>query len=77
MGGCVSTPADEREAKMRSSVIDKELRAAAREYENTIKILLLGKCRIIIPCFVPVVRVCVCVQVAFEQPLVRPTVNCP
>lgn len=43
MGGCASTTIEEREAKSRSAGIDKELRVAAREYENTIKILLLGK----------------------------------
>lgn len=37
-----STP-EEREAKIRSSAIDRRIRHDARGYENTIKILLLGK----------------------------------
>ena len=42
--GCVNvTPEGEREAKQRSAQIDRELRQSAKEYENTIKILLLGK----------------------------------
>lgn len=36
-----STP-EEREAKNRSSAIDRQLRHDARDYENTVKILLLG-----------------------------------
>ena len=52
MGNCVSAPAEEREAKMRSSMIDKELRSAARDYGNTIKILLLGKPRLLLFCSV-------------------------
>lgn len=43
MGGCVSTTPEEREAKTRSSAIDRQLRHDARDYENTIKILLLGE----------------------------------
>lgn len=44
MGGCFSgTTPEEREAKQRSAIIDRELRVAAKDYENTIKILLLGK----------------------------------
>ena len=43
MGNCVSAPAEDREAKLRSAMIDKELRSAARDYGNTIKILLLGE----------------------------------
>ena len=44
MGNCVgaATPED-REAKTRSSAIDRQLRDDRKEYENTIKILLLGK----------------------------------
>jgi GTPase SAR1 family protein len=42
MGGCVSATPEEREAKTRSSVIERQLRRDARDYENTIKILLLG-----------------------------------
>lgn len=53
MGGCVSTPAEEREAKLRSSQIDRELRNAARDYGNTIKILLLGKPFIYTPPSIP------------------------
>ena len=45
MGGCISpqTP-EEREARSRSSAIDRNLRQDAKEFENTIKILLLGMC---------------------------------
>jgi len=42
MGGCVSQTPEEREAKSRSSAIDRDLRHDAKEFENTIKILLLG-----------------------------------
>lgn len=45
MGNCVGggiNPED-REAKSRSSAIDRQLREDRKEYENTIKILLLGK----------------------------------
>lgn len=42
MGGSCSVPAEEREAKQKSAEIEKELRKAAKEYENTVKILLLG-----------------------------------
>jgi len=42
MGGCVSATPEEREAKLRSAAIDRQLRTDLREYENTIKILLLG-----------------------------------
>lgn len=44
MGNCVGagTP-EERDAKSRSSAIDRQLRQDQKEYENTIKILLLGK----------------------------------
>lgn len=42
MGGCVSQTPEEREAKSRSSAIDRGLRHDAKEFENTIKILLLG-----------------------------------
>ena len=45
MGNCVSASPEEREAKQKSAIIDRELRAAAKEYENTIKILLLGELR--------------------------------
>lgn len=46
MGNCVAaTTPEEREAKQRSANIDKDLRVAAKEYENTIKILLLGELR--------------------------------
>lgn len=43
MGGCVSVSPEEKEARDRNAVIERELRAAKNEYENTIKILLLGK----------------------------------
>ena len=39
----VNSSPEEREAKTRSSAIDRQLRHDARHYENTIKILLLGK----------------------------------
>ena len=39
----MSTTPEEREAKQRSDAIDRRLRSDAKEYENTIKILLLGK----------------------------------
>jgi hypothetical protein len=39
----MSLTPEERAAKHQSAAIDKDLRAYAREYENTIKILLLGK----------------------------------
>ena len=44
MGNCVGagTP-EERDAKSRSSAIDRQLRHDQKDYENTIKILLLGK----------------------------------
>lgn len=43
MGGCIgATTPEEREAKSRSSAIDRNLRQDAKEFENTIKILLLG-----------------------------------
>jgi GTPase SAR1 family protein len=38
----MSLTPEERAAKHQSAAIDKDLRAYAREYENTIKILLLG-----------------------------------
>ena len=40
--GCVNSTQDEKEAKQRSAAIDRQLRQSAKEYENTIKILLLG-----------------------------------
>ena len=39
----MSVTPEEREAKQRSAIIDREIRQAAKDYENTIKILLLGK----------------------------------
>ena len=39
----MSVPPEEREAKQRSAAIDRQLRSDQREYENTIKILLLGE----------------------------------
>ena len=42
MGGCVSQTPEEREAKSRSLAIDRNLR---QEFQNTIKILLLGMLR--------------------------------
>ncbi len=43
MGSCLSsnTP-EEREQKMKSSAIERQLRMDQKDYENTIKILLLG-----------------------------------
>ena len=49
--GCGTSSPEERAAKSVSSSIDRQLRADARVYENTIKILLLGECE------------CVCVSV--------------
>lgn len=43
MGGSCSVPAEEREAKQKNAEIERELRKAAKEYENTVKILLLGE----------------------------------
>ena len=40
--GCVNSTQDEKEAKQRSAAIDRQLRQSAKEYDNTIKILLLG-----------------------------------
>ncbi len=44
MGGCVSVTPEERDAQRKSSAIDRQLRTDAKDFENTIKILLLGKC---------------------------------
>ena len=41
----MSATPEEREAKQRSALIDRQIRSDLREYENTIKILLLGKNR--------------------------------
>ncbi len=42
--GCVNvTPEGEKEARDKSNQIDKLIRQSAKDYENTIKILLLGK----------------------------------
>ena len=46
MGECLSTP-EEREAKLRSAAIDRELCAASKDYESTIKILVLGRCYLV------------------------------
>ncbi len=44
MGNCVGAAnPEDREAKSRSSAIDRQLREDRKEYENTIKILLLGE----------------------------------
>ena len=42
----MSATPEEREAKQRSAAIDRQLRSDLKEYENTIKILLLGKLRL-------------------------------
>ena len=44
MGNCIAggNPED-REARSRSTAIDRQLREDRKEYENTIKILLLGE----------------------------------
>jgi hypothetical protein len=45
MGNCVGgggNPED-REARSRSSAIDRQIREDRKDFENTIKILLLGK----------------------------------
>lgn len=39
----MSQTPEEREAKSRSAAIDRQLRHDQREYDNTIKILLLGE----------------------------------
>ena len=39
----MSVSAEEREQKQRNTEIERDLRKAAKEYENTVKILLLGK----------------------------------
>ncbi len=41
--GCVNSTPEEREAQRKSSAIDRQLRTDAKDFENTIKILLLGK----------------------------------
>ena len=41
MGNANQTP-EKREARLHSAVIDWELRQSTREYENTIKIIVLG-----------------------------------
>ena len=43
MGGCVSMTPEEREQKERNDDINRKLRTDLKEYENTIKILLLGQ----------------------------------
>lgn len=43
MGGCVSLSPEEAEQKRQSESIDKRLRSDLKEFENTIKILLLGE----------------------------------
>ena len=43
MGNCVGMTPEEREARHRNAAIEKQLRTDARDFENTIKILLLGK----------------------------------
>ena len=42
MGGCVSLSPEEQQQKNRSVAIDRQLRSDLKEFENTIKILLLG-----------------------------------
>lgn len=39
----MSVSAEEREAKQKNAEIERDLRRSAKEYENTIKILLLGE----------------------------------
>ena len=46
MGECLSTP-EERQAKLQSAAIDRQLRADSKEYENTVKILVLGRCYLV------------------------------
>lgn len=43
MGNCVGMTPEEMEARHRNAAIEKQLRTDARDFENTIKILLLGK----------------------------------
>ena len=45
----MSATPEERDAKQRSAAIDRQLRSDLKEYENTIKILLLG--RLCLNCF--------------------------
>ena len=60
MGECLSTP-EERQAKLRSAAIDRELRAALKEYENTVKILVLGRCYLVkLSCQIYGAKMCVC-----------------
>ena len=43
MGGCLSNvPPEQAEQKRASDAIDRKLRVDLKDYENTIKILLLG-----------------------------------
>ena len=42
MGNCVGMTPEEMEARHRNAAIEKQLRTDARDFENTIKILLLG-----------------------------------
>lgn len=42
MGGCVSLSPEEQEQKRASEAIDRRIRVELKDFENTIKILLLG-----------------------------------
>lgn len=44
MGGCVSVDPETRIQNQRNKEIEGKLRTDKKEYENTIKILLLGRC---------------------------------
>lgn len=62
----MSVTPEEREAKQRSAIIDREIRQAAKDYENTIKILLLGKSLIVLAIrllFRTTLKFCACVCV--------------
>ena len=54
----MSVPPEEREAKARSSAIERQLRVDQREYENTIKILLLGELTFGVLLFEPSLKPC-------------------
>ena len=43
MGSCMSLDQEELKAKRRSEAIDKDLHLWAKQEENIVKILLLGK----------------------------------
>lgn len=44
MGACLTFDDEERKARTRSEHLDKYLQQSARDDQNVVKILLLGKC---------------------------------